>query len=88
MPAGRISPEPPGSGSDEPPPAGTALAPPAGVTGGRPLRERDSVRSVAETGTKVKKFHHSGDGNARRREHPFAEASRIQYQDEIDAEAV
>jgi len=41
MPAGRISPEPPGSEGDEPPPAGTALAPPAGVTGWRPLRERD-----------------------------------------------
>jgi hypothetical protein len=27
VPAGRIDPEPPGSGSDEPPPAGTALAP-------------------------------------------------------------
>ena len=47
-------PEPPGSGSDEPPPAGTALAPPAGVTDWRPLRERDSVGSVAETGTIVK----------------------------------
>ena len=43
VPAGRIFPEPPGSGGDEPPPAGTALAPPAGVAGWRPLRERDSL---------------------------------------------
>jgi hypothetical protein len=35
VPAGRITPEPPGSGGDEPPPAGTALAPPPGVTGWR-----------------------------------------------------
>src|ERR1700722_1009307 len=41
VPAGRITPEPPGSSGDEPPPAGTALAPPAGVTGWRPLRGRD-----------------------------------------------
>jgi hypothetical protein len=41
MPAGRMTPEPPGSGGDEPPPVGTALAPPAEVTGWRPLRERD-----------------------------------------------
>jgi hypothetical protein len=33
LPAGRITPEPPGSSGDEPPPAGTALAPPTGVTG-------------------------------------------------------
>jgi hypothetical protein len=46
------------------------------------------MRIVAETGTEVKKFQHSGDCNARRQEHPFAEASRIQYQDKIDAEAV
>jgi hypothetical protein len=38
MPAGRMSPEPPGSEGDEPPPAGTALAPPAGVTGWRPFK--------------------------------------------------
>ena len=52
MPAGRMSPKPPGSGGDEPPPAGTAFAPPAGVTGWRPLRERDSW-FVTETGTFV-----------------------------------
>ncbi len=45
VPAGRISPEPPGSGGDEPPPAGTALAPPAGVAGWRPLHERDCLAS-------------------------------------------
>ena len=55
VPAGRISPEPPGSGGDEPPPAGTALAPPAGVTGRRPLRERDSLSLVAEIETGVKR---------------------------------
>jgi hypothetical protein len=33
VPAGRNSPEPPGSGGDEPPPAGTALALSDGVTG-------------------------------------------------------
>ena len=53
VPAGRISPEPPGSGGDEPPPAGTALAPPAGVTGWRPLRERDSLNPVSEIATFV-----------------------------------
>ena len=56
MPAGRIFPEPPGSGGDEPPPAGTAFAPPPGVTGWRPLRERDSG-SVTGMGTNVKQFH-------------------------------
>ncbi len=56
VPAGRIFPEPPGSGGDEPPPAGTALAPPAGVTGGRPLGERDSfpiTRTVTGVNGKV-----------------------------------
>ncbi len=49
-----VFPKPPGSGGDEPPPAGTALAPSAGVTGCRPVRGRDSVPNVAETGTNVK----------------------------------
>jgi hypothetical protein len=43
VPAGRMTPEPPGNGGDEPPSAGTALAPPAGVAGWRPLAERDGT---------------------------------------------
>jgi hypothetical protein len=55
VPAGRITPEPPGSGGDEPPPAGTALAPPAGVTGWRPLRnEMEKYVTVIETYVKGK----------------------------------
>ena len=54
VPAGMM-PKPPECDSDEPPRAGTALAPPAGVTGGRPLRERDSL-FVTETRTIVKRW--------------------------------
>ena len=53
VPAGRLHPEPPGSGGDEPPPAGTAPAPPDGVTGWRPLRS-GMIRCVTEMETRVK----------------------------------
>ena len=46
VPAGRLVPEPPGSGGDEPPRAGTAPAPdPAGVAGRRPVGRDGTLRN-------------------------------------------
>jgi hypothetical protein len=60
MPAGRNSPEPPGSKGDEPLPAGTvSLRPPASPTG--VLYESEILSKVTEMGTIVKKYRYCSD---------------------------